>query len=160
MGKLILLLILMLAAVSVYGQNEPKPTNREIIKYNFGTYTGTPIERGWLFSDSEYKKLYKSYTAMDSLTNYFEIQRQVSKTIDEMNFKLGEFQSERSLKKDELILVQQETIGNLRIEIKNATDLNDDILKQFFKLGKIRLHKGTTIKVGLGAALATYLIVK
>lgn len=134
-------------------------TNRNIIKYNYATYSGKPIKKGWLFSDSEYKKLYNSYTAMDSLINYFEMQREISNMMRSMNGKLDNFQNERIQDKDDRILEQQETIGALKLQIDESAELNKELLGQFFKIGKIRLHKGTTIKVAIGAALATYLIV-
>lgn len=140
MGRITLIITFLLLTFNGMAQFR----NKEIIRYDFDTYKG-PIKKGWLFSDAEYKKLYRSYHAMDSLNTYFDKQVELLRVINQFKVSVDSLQSEKLMEKDRLIGSQEQIIKDLNANVKSAVSDNQKILGQFWKVGGIRLHKGTSI---------------
>ncbi len=131
-----------------------------ITKYDYQTYKGTPIQKGWLFSDSTYRKLYKSYAAADTMVTYFEKQGIRLENLANSFESVKKEYSEKAYADLDLILEQQKTIGTLTTSFNSSQTDNAKIMKQFWDLGSIKLHKGTTISVGFTALLLGYMVGK
>lgn len=156
MKNIIVIALLLIAQVSLaqINQNNKKPG---IVKYDFSIYKGDPIKTGWLFSDSTYRKLYTSYNAADTTIRYFQEQGQRLEKIANDFTGLKKQYDDKAAADQKLILDQQTDIGKLNTLLTSATDDNEKMLKQFWKIGKVRLHKGTTISIGASALLLGYM---
>jgi len=142
-------------SVSAFGQFNGKKNS--IVKYDYATYSGKPIQKGWLFSDSTYRALYKSYNAADTMMVYFEKQgERLEKIANEFNSLKVEF-NQKAKDDNAMIVSQQQTIGELKKSFDSSQEDNAKIFKQFWNVGSIKLHKGTTIAVGITAGLIGYM---
>jgi len=153
--KNIIIIALMLSIQVAFAQSNQKKSG--IIKYDFSTYIGTPIKTGWLFNDSTYRKLYISYKAADTTIAYFQKQAErMDKIISEFQYLKKEYDL-KAEKDHELIINQQKTIGEFNGLLTTAQRDNELILKQFWRFGSVKLHKGTMISVGITAGLIGYM---
>lgn len=164
MAKLITILLLFISqfALAQFRQNsETTQTPRtDIIKYDFNTYTGTPIKTGWLFDDATYKKLYVSYNAADSLLKAFDQYDKMIQQMNVLNSQVVSTYETRIKEKDDLNKQQEEDIKKLNELINSSNDNVKKFEKQFIKVGNIRIHKGTAFKVGVSALVMGWLIGK
>lgn len=159
MKNIIIIVLLLISQISLaqINQSNKKPG---IIKYDFSTYKGDPIKTGWLFSDSTYRKLYTSYNAADTTIRYFVEQGQRLERIAKEFGGLKEEYDAKAEADQAIIMGQQETIGKLNTLLTNAIDDNVKISKQFWKIGGVRLHKGTCVSVGLSVGVLGYMVGK
>lgn len=156
----ILLLFVSTFAFAQTTSTEPVQSRTDIIRYDFNSYKGTPIQKGWLFNDETYQKLYFSYNAADSLIKSFEAYNKVIKKLDSLNKQLPLQYESRIKDKDDVIAKQQTNIKDLNDLLKTSNENVEKIQKQFITIGKIKIHKGTAIKVGLSGLVVGYLIGK
>lgn len=158
MERIITILLFLISTIT-FAQNTAQP-RVDIIKYDFNNYKGTPIQKGWLFDDVTYKKLYFSYNAADSLIKSFEKYNEMIKKLDSLNKQLP-LQYEGRIKiKDDVIADQQRSIKDLNDLLNTSNDNVKKIQKQFITIGNVKIHKGTAIKVGLSFGVLGYLIGK
>lgn len=149
----------MLISTIAFGQFRQTSTPRtDIIKYDFSTYQGTPIQTGWLFSDDAYKKLYLSYTAADSIIQKLETYDAIVKKIDTLHRAVVAEYEARIKDKDIYIKKQEADIDNLKKLFDDSDKNVKKFEKQFIKIGGIYIHKGTAVKVGLSFGFVGYLI--
>lgn len=156
--KIILLIIFVLSAFYVNGQINQNRT--DIVRYDFSTYKGTPIQKGWLFDDLTYQKLYTSYNAADSLIKAFEHYKGLMQKFDTLHNQVVTGYEERIADKDKLIQKSNQDIADLNKLLKESDKNVEKIQKQFITIGNIKIHKGTAIKVGLAFGVMGYLIGK
>jgi len=157
MKNLIVVILILVAQVSWAQINQNNKKSPGVVKYDFNTYKGDPIKTGWLFSDSTYRKLYISYKAADTTITYFQKQGERLERIASEFSGLKDEYDQKAEADQTLIMNQQETIGKLNVLLTQSTDDNAKMLKQFWKIGKVRLHKGTTISIGASALLLGYM---
>lgn len=158
--KNLLTILLVAITLTTFAQTDTTKAKVKpvIIKYDFGTYTGNPVKKGWLFDDATYRMLYRSYTAADTMVNYYEEQAKRFETLSGTFIDLKKEYDAKAANDQTLILSQQTTIGELNNSFRTAQENNADLLKQFWKVGKLRLHKSTTITIGVVALGTGYLI--
>lgn len=157
MKNLIVVILILVAQVSWAQINQSTKKSPGVIRYDFNTYNGDPIKTGWLFNDSTYRKLYISYKAADTTINYLQKQ---GERLERIANEFGSLKEEYDRKAEvdrAMIMDQRETIGKLNTMLTSSQDDNAKLLKQFWTIGKVKLHKGTSVSIGLSALLIGYM---
>jgi hypothetical protein len=155
-----IILIISFILCSFFANAQINSQRSDIVKYDFSTYKGIPIQKGWLFDDITYKKLYTSYTAADSLIQTFENYKRMRDKLDSANQKIIVTQELRIADKDKIIAGLEKDSKDLDDLLKKSNDNVEKLQKQFITIGKIKIHKGTAIKVGLAFGAMGYLVGK
>lgn len=155
--KYFLAVIFITVAASVSAQINQRT---DIIKFDFNTYQGTPIQKGWLFNESSYKKLYVSYNSIDSLMDAFQRYTQMMKKMDSLNQIVNNDYQDRIKIKD----LEIDGLKKAVLDSKTLLDQSDKNVKafekQFWYIGRQRIHKSTAIKCAITFGVLGWLVGK
>jgi hypothetical protein len=160
MERIIIVMLLFVSTLTFAQTDNTNVQRNDILKYDFNLYKGVPIQKGWLFNDDTYKKLYVSYNAADSLMKSFETYNKMIKKLDSLNKQIPLQYKERIRLKDAAITVQSKSISDLNILLNTSDNNIKKIEKQFITIGNVKIHKSTGFKVGISALVIGYLIGK
>lgn len=142
--------VFMLALISITAQAQFRQTkNPGIIKYDFNNYSGKPILKGWLFSDSTYRKLYYSYEAADSVIDYYKQQSENIKQT-ESTFRLTTAAWKDKSKADSVHIAKQDkSFQDLVVELNKSTALSTTAIDE----AKHRVPVITVVEISAACAV-------
>lgn len=160
MAKIITLLLICCCFVShaQFNQNITTVPRTDIVKFDFSTYNGTPIKKGWLFTEDAYKKLYVSYNAADSLIKAFDQYETMIQQMDTLHKQVVANYEKRIVDKDLLIKKQNDDFNRLDGLLKDSDKNVKKFEKQFIKIAGVYIHIGTAVKVGVSGLVVGWLV--